>query len=71
MENGWVKIGTYATEIEAEILKAMLIENDVPAVVINKQDVIVRFGKVELYVQAEKESDALRLLEKHTQEGDI
>lgn len=71
MENGWVKVGTYTTEIEAEILKAMLLENDVPAVVINKQDFIVRFGKVELYVQEENQQDALRLLEENTDQGKI
>lgn len=66
MENGWVKIKTYATVVEAEIMKTMLIENDVPAVVINKQDVFVRYGKVELYVQEENQLRALAFLE----EGD-
>lgn len=66
-----MKVGTYTTEIEAEILKAMLLENDVPAVVINKQDFIVRFGKVELYVQEENQQDALRLLEENTDQGKI
>lgn len=63
MEQGWVRIRTYATILEAEIIKQMLIENDLPAVVLNKQDVFVRFGKVELYVQQENEQRAIELIE--------
>lgn len=63
MEQGWVKIRTYTTVVEAEIIKHMLIENNVPAVVMNKQDVFVRFGKVELYVQQENEAQAIALIE--------
>lgn len=63
MEQGWVKIRTYTTVLEAEIIKQMLTDNDVPAVVMNKQDVFVRFGKVELYVQQENEQRAIDLIE--------
>lgn len=65
MEQGWIKIRTYTTVVEAEIIKQMLIENDVPAVVMNKQDVFIRFGKVELYVQPENEQRAIDLIEKN------
>lgn len=70
MEQGWVKIRTYTTILEAEIIKQMLIENDVPAVVMNKQDVFVRFGKVELYVQQENEQRAIDLIEQEPNQED-
>jgi len=50
MEKDWVKIRTYINSIEAEIVCQMLIENDIPAVVLNKQDSSYHFGKIELYV---------------------
>ncbi len=70
MEQGWIKIRTYTTVVEAEIIKQMLIENDVPAVVMNKQDVFIRFGKVELYVQPENEQRAIDLIEKNSNPED-
>ncbi|HCL05440.1 MAG TPA: hypothetical protein DHW64_05520 [Chitinophagaceae bacterium] len=38
MNEGWTKIFTTEDAIEAEILKQGLIENDIVAVVMNKQD---------------------------------
>lgn len=56
MENGWVKIRTYTKALEAEIVKQMLEENDVPAVLLNKQDSSYMFGKIELYVNEADEA---------------
>ena len=66
MEPGWVKINTYSIVVEAEIVRQMLIENDIPAVVVNKQDVYIRFGNVELYVQQENEAAALQLIDQQS-----
>jgi hypothetical protein len=66
MEKGWIKFRTYQNAIEAEIIKQMLEENGVPAVLINKQDSSYLFGKVELYINEMNEEIALTLIQ-----GDI
>lgn len=58
MENGWVKIRTYMKAYEAEIVKQMLEENGIAAVILNKQDSSYLFGKIELYVKQEEETFA-------------
>ncbi|GAA4513410.1 MULTISPECIES: putative signal transducing protein [Sphingobacterium] len=58
MENGWVKIRTYTKAYEAEIVKQMLEENGIAAVILNKQDSSYLFGKIELYVKQEEETFA-------------
>lgn len=67
MEPGWIKIKTFGIVVEAEIVKNMLIENDIPAVVVNKQDVYIRFGNVELYVQDGKQEAALQLIDEQSE----
>ncbi|MFD2598111.1 putative signal transducing protein [Sphingobacterium corticis] len=67
MEPGWIKIKTFGIVVEAEIVKNMLIENDIPAVVVNKQDVYVRFGNVELYVQDGNQEAALQLIDEQSE----
>ena len=58
MEKGWIKVRTYTKPIEAEIVKQMLEENDVAAILLNKQDSSYLFGKIELYVQESNEAIA-------------
>lgn len=62
MEKNWVKIRTYSKAIEAEIVKQMLEENGVAAVLLNKQDSSYLFGKIELYVNQEDEAIAQVLI---------
>lgn len=50
MEKGWIKIKSYNNVIESEIVKQMLEEHGVEAVLLNKQDSSYLFGKIELYV---------------------
>lgn len=38
MNSNWVKVYTTSNQYEAEIIKQSLIENEIPAVVMNKQD---------------------------------
>lgn len=63
MEKDWIKIITYTNAIEAEIVRQMLVENNIPAVVLNKQDSSYLFGKLELYVNIEDKPGALELIE--------
>ena len=62
MEKNWVKIRTYSKAIEAEIVKQMLEENGVAAVLLNKQDSSYLFGMIELYVNQEDEAIAQVLI---------
>ncbi|MBE8721530.1 putative signal transducing protein [Sphingobacterium pedocola] len=53
MEKGWIKIKSYNNVIESEIVKQMLEQHGVEAVLLNKQDSSYLFGKIELYVPQE------------------
>jgi hypothetical protein len=51
MENNWVKVYTTKDPVAAEILKQGLIENDIAAVIMNKQDSSYQtFGVIEVLV---------------------
>ncbi len=60
MEKGWVKIATYSNELTAELAKLALEQNGVIAVLLNKQDSSLKFGRIELFVQ---ESDEIKAAE--------
>lgn len=62
MEKGWIKVRTYTKALEAEIVKQMLEENGVAAVLLNKQDSSYLFGKIELYVSEADEAIAQVLM---------
>lgn len=51
MEKDWHKIRTYNRAFEAELVKQMLGENGIPAVILNKQDSSYLFGRIELFVK--------------------
>lgn len=71
MEKGWKKIKVYTNAIEAEIVKQMLEESGIPAIVLNKQDSsYLVFGKIELYVNQHDEQQALILIESTTESED-
>ncbi len=60
----WVKIRTYTNRVEAEIVKLMLVENDIPAVLMNKQDSSYPvFGNIELLVDKEHQLEAVALID--------
>ncbi|CAN5193836.1 hypothetical protein BH09BAC1_BH09BAC1_22810 [soil metagenome] len=63
MEKGWVKAFETALPYRASIIESMLLENDIEAVIINKQDsAIISIGKQEIYVPEEKLLKALQLI---------
>lgn len=62
MEKHWIKLFVTPNLIQAEITKQMLEANQVPTVIINKQDSSYRFGQIELYVHESQESFARELL---------
>jgi type III secretory pathway lipoprotein EscJ len=63
MEKNWVKIYTSVDYYKAEIIRQMLIENHVDAVLINKQDSsYLVFGTIEIWVHQENFSNAIELI---------
>ncbi|GGE11816.1 MULTISPECIES: putative signal transducing protein [Sphingobacterium] len=62
MNSNWTKLKVYNQAYEAEIVKNMLIENNIPAVVLNKKDSSYLFGVVELYVENENSEKATELM---------
>lgn len=60
MENNWTKVYTTENAYTAEIIKQALIENDIPAVVMNKQDSSYKsFGVLTILVHPDHFDQAL------------
>lgn len=69
MKNDWIKVFETSFPHEAEIVKTMLIENGIPAVVMNKQSSSFNsIGFLEVLVNAEQASEAVLLIEKENDE---
>ncbi|MFT4680956.1 MAG: hypothetical protein ACI9YU_000791 [Flavobacteriales bacterium] len=66
MEKDWVLADSYSMAAIAELKKAVLLENDIEAIVLNAQDSSYMFGSVELYVHRDNLISAKRLLEEGT-----
>ena len=69
MKQSWVKIFSSTNPIEVEIIKQMLTENNIVAVVLNKQDSSYNmFGAIDLYVTENEQAIALQLIHKQNNE---
>ena len=63
MEKNWVKIYTSPNFYRAEIIKQMLTEHQIDAVLLNKQDSsYLNFGNAEVWVHQENFSNAIELI---------
>ncbi|MEI6766539.1 MAG: DUF2007 domain-containing protein [Bacteroidota bacterium] len=62
MEEGWSRIYSTADPVKIEILKSMLEEENIQAVVINKQDSSYLFGESEVYVSSDDALAALQII---------
>jgi hypothetical protein len=62
MEKDWVKIFTSTNFYQSEIVKQMLIENDIEAVLLNKQLSGYNIGSVEVYIHQEDFSKAVEII---------
>jgi len=51
MEKDWVRLRAYSDAIRAEMAKQQLEENNVAAVLLNKQDSSFKFGRIDLFVR--------------------
>jgi len=63
MEKNWVKIYKSTNFYQSEIVKQMLLQHNITAVLLNKQDSSYRnFGNIEVYVHQEDFDHAIELL---------
>ena len=62
MEKDWVKIYTSSNFYRAEIIKQALIENDIEAVLLNKQLSGYNIGSVEVYIHHQDFSKAIEII---------
>jgi len=65
MKEGWLKIYTTSEYYKAEIVRQVLVEHEIEAVLMNKQDSLYRFGEVEVYIKKAHFDDALELIIKN------
>lgn len=67
MEKDWKKVFGSDHSFEAEIVKGMLLENGIQAVLVNKQSSSIQSlpGQAELYVHESQEQQALELVKLH------
>ena len=60
----WVKIFSSTIPNQAEIIKGMLLENEIESVILNKQDSsYLSFGDIEMYVHPDDVARANQLIE--------
>jgi len=69
MENNWIRIFRTTQPIKAEVLKGVLEENEITAVMLNKRDSAFQVGEIELYVSPEDEEAALKLIQNTSDEN--
>ncbi|MEC5147882.1 DUF2007 domain-containing protein [Chitinophaga sp. 212800010-3] len=76
MEKDWVKVFASNSPFEAEVVKGMLLENGVTAVLLNRQSSSYNIGlpgQAELYVHQSNEQTAKDLIHNHNNHptGDV
>ncbi|WP_448701942.1 hypothetical protein ACFGVR_06685 [Mucilaginibacter sp. AW1-3] len=63
MEKDWIRIFTSTNFYQSEIVKQMLIENQITSVLINRQDSSHRnFGNIDVYIHQEDFSKAIEII---------
>ncbi|MEO5909816.1 MAG: DUF2007 domain-containing protein [Pelobium sp.] len=62
MNDSWVKIYTSNQFFKSEIVKQVLIDHEIEAVIMNKQDSSYKFGEVEVHIQQKDFQKALEII---------
>ena len=62
MNQSWVKIYTSQQFIKAEIVRQVLIEHGIDAVLLNKQDSSYKFGFVEVHIHPQNFDQAIEII---------
>ncbi|MFT4677995.1 MAG: hypothetical protein ACI84C_000654 [Flavobacteriales bacterium] len=60
----WAVVYTTNAETHAELMRQMLVSNDILVLMLNKKDSLYHFGEIELSVKGENVIAARRLIEK-------
>ena len=63
MQGNWQKVYTTDLQYRAEIVKAILAEHQINAVIIDKKDSAYQLGPVEVYVEPEHVLSAIKIIE--------
>jgi hypothetical protein len=66
MDENWQKIYSSQMEHKVEILKAVLENEGIACVIVNKKDSLYLFGELELYVNAENVIGAKHIINKES-----
>ncbi|WP_276364374.1 DUF2007 domain-containing protein [Daejeonella sp. H1SJ63] len=62
MEAGWVKIFSSADFFKSELVRQVLIDHEIEAILINKQGFPYRIGEAEVYIHQENSEKAMRII---------
>ncbi len=61
----WIKIYSFESQYQADIIRTILYQNDVKAVTVNAKDSLFLIGEYELYVTKDFEKKALAIIEEY------
>lgn len=65
MENDWVKIYTSADFYKSELVRQVLIDHEIEAVLMDKQGFPYRIGQIEIYINQQDFDNALEIIIKN------
>ena len=64
MDDSWVKVYTSSDFFKSEMIRQFLVENEIEAVILNKQGYPYNIGEIEVYVQPTLVQQAKELIAK-------
>jgi hypothetical protein len=62
MNNKWVKIYTSNEFFKSEMVKQVLVDHEIDAIIINKQDSSYKFGEIEVHIHQNDFQKALETI---------
>ncbi|WP_026897415.1 DUF2007 domain-containing protein [Daejeonella oryzae] len=65
MEQGWIKIYTSNDFFKSEIVRQVLIDHEMEAILMDKQGFPYRIGEVEVYIHRDNFNKAIELIVKN------
>lgn len=63
MDSKWQKVYDTNLKYRGEIVKAVLAEHEIPAVLVDKQDTAYHFGLIEVYVAPNHVLSAVKIIQ--------
>ncbi|MHB1177621.1 MAG: putative signal transducing protein [Daejeonella sp.] len=65
MEAGWIKIYTSSDFFKSELVRQVLTDHEIDAILLNKQGFPYRLGEVEVYIHEDHFQKALEIIIKN------